>query len=60
MFALFASFAIVRTMTLVSSTDPFLSMMAQEVTDPSIDLWDLDYFWAIEKPDPRVGRVEAY
>ena len=60
MFALFISFFAVRTSKLVSHEDPFLSMMAKEPDEGAIDLWELDYFFAVEKPDPRVGRLYAY
>ena len=57
---LFISFLGVRTSKLVSATDPFFSMMtmAKEETDP-IDLWALNYMFAIEDVDPRVGYINV-
>ena len=57
---LFIAFFGVRTNKLVSATDPFFSMMtmAKEQTEP-IDLWAMNYMFAIQDVDPRVGYIHA-
>ncbi len=55
---MFLAFFGVRTGKLVSATDPFFSMMtmAKEEIDP-IDLWALNFIFAIEDIDPRAGHI---
>ena len=57
---LFISFLCVRTNKLVSATDPFFSMMtmAKEESEP-IDLWAMNYIFAIEDIDPRAGSINV-
>ena len=45
-----------RTLKLVNSDDPFLSMITMKQQDDEIiDLWQLDFMFAIENIDPRIG-----
>ena len=53
------SFTVNRTIKLVSKDDPFFSMLAMAAEENEIDLWDLNFMFAVEKLDPRVGRVNA-
>lgn len=55
---LFTAFAGVRTLKLFNAEDPFFSMMtmAEEKIDP-IDLWALNFVFAVEDIDPRAGRI---
>ena len=55
---LFTAFCGVRTLKLFSASDPFFSMMtmAKEEQDP-IDLWALNFMFAIEDIDPRAARI---
>ena len=34
-----------------------MTTMAQE--DTQIDLWQLGFVFAVEEPDPRIGRIEV-
>ena len=63
---MFAAFFAVRTIKFVGRDDPFFSMMnigldAEALAEP-IDLLEGNYFFVIQKLDPRAGRlqVEAY
>ena len=51
------SFAVNRTIKLVSKDDPFFSMLAMAAEEREIDLKDLKFMFAIEKLDPSVGRI---
>ena len=43
---------------MVSSDDPFLTMMTMANDEQGIiDLWKLDFFFAVEKVDPKAGRL---
>lgn len=55
---LFMAFCGVRTLKLYSASDPFFSMMtmAKEEQDP-IDLWALNFMFAVEHVDPRAARI---
>ena len=56
---LFLVFFIIRTIKIVSLDDPFLSMTHMGVEGTPIDLKKLQYFFAIENIDPRIGRVKV-
>lgn len=58
-FALMISFTVNRCVKLVDASDPFFSMLTMASEDEQIDLWELNYMFAVEKLDPRVGRVKA-
>ena len=49
-----------RLMKLVSKDDPFFSMLnfASDQTE-DIDLWKDKFMFAVEKLDPRAGRIDA-
>ena len=52
----FTTFMMLRTLKLVNSDDPFLSMITMKQQDDEIiDLWQLDFMFAIENIDPRIG-----
>ena len=53
------SFVGQRTMKLISASDPFFSMTRQANDDSQgpIDLWALGFMFAVEKIDPRYGRI---
>ena len=34
-------------------------MLAMEAEDVEVDLWDLNFMFAVENLDPRIGRVNA-
>lgn len=57
--ALMVAFIVNRTLKLLSKNDPFFSMLQMASEDKKIDLWALDYMFAVEKLDPEVGRVQA-
>ena len=39
--------------------DPFFSMTTMSSDDVMIDIWNMDFMFAIENIDPRVGRIAA-
>ena len=53
----FIIFLALRTTKLVSNDDPFFSMTTMYSKDEVIDLWAMDFMFAIEDIDPRVGRL---
>ena len=53
------SFTVMRTIKLVNKIEPFFSSTI-EVYDGQFDLWALDFMFAIQKLDPRIGTIEAY
>ena len=57
---LFTSFFVVCTIRLVSKSDPFFSMITIGCDMDAVDLQQLQFFFAIEKPAPHLGRVNAY
>ena len=57
--AMMISFSVNRTVKLVSKDDPFFSMLAMAAEEDEVDLWSLKFMFAVEKLDPRVGRVSA-
>lgn len=60
MILFFIIFLSLRTIKLVNYDDPLLSMIAMsQAADIVIDLWQLDYMFAIENIDPRVGTIKA-
>ena len=52
-------FTVNRSVKLVSKKDPFFSMLTMASEFQGIDLWKLNYMFAIESLDPRVGRVQV-
>ena len=47
-------------MKLVNSTDPYVSMLiAGGENNEVIDLYKLNFFFAIESIDPRVARIRV-
>ena len=46
-------------MKLISASDPFFSMtrQANHASQGPIDLWALGFMFAVEKIDPRIGRI---
>ena len=58
MFLFFITFLVIRTNKLASREDPFFSMTLQ-FENEIIDLWKLDFMFAIESIDARVGRIKA-
>ena len=59
-FSLCTAFLIVRTLKLVNYDDPYLSTTTTDAEGIEIDLYALQFYFAVEKPDPRVGRVSVY
>ena len=59
MISFFITFMMIRTIKLASGDDPFFSMTLLPSDNEAIDLWKLDFMFAIEDLDPRVGRIEA-
>ena len=55
----FIIFLVLRTTKLILSDDPFFSLTTMGADDVSIDIWNLDFMFAIENIDPRVGRITA-
>ena len=55
----FLIFFLVRTAQLFSSENPNLTMISMAADGQSIDLYDLNFFFAIENIDPRAGRISA-
>ena len=53
------AFTVNRTTKLVSQEDPFFSMLAMAAEDSEVDLWELNFMFAVTKLDPRAGRVSA-
>ena len=56
---LFTAFLVVRTQKLVNYDEPYLSVTTTEADGSQIDLYAMEYFFAVEKPDPRIGRVSV-
>lgn len=54
---MFIGFFVVRTSKIATNDDPFFSMTTMGQEDNLIDLHELKFFFAIEKLDPKVGRV---
>ena len=50
------SLTVNRTLKLVSKDDPFFSTLSEQ-SDDTVYLGELNYMFAIENIDPRVGRV---
>mgnify|MGYP000928606412 CR=1 FL=1 len=59
MLIMFAVFLVMRTTKLVSREDPFFSMLHMGSPDQDIDLFQLNHFFAVQKLDPRAGRLVA-
>ena len=56
---LFIGFFVMQTLKLYGGKDPFFSMMTMANDDRLIDLYKMDFFFAIEKPDPKMATVKA-
>ena len=56
--SMFFSFFIVRTMQLMNSDNPNLTMVAMASDEESINLHQHQFFFAIQEVDPKVGRIE--
>lgn len=56
---IFLGFFIIRTLKIATLDDPFFSMTHMGVESTIIDLTKLEYFFAIESLDPRIGRVKV-
>ena len=56
---LFISFAAIRTLEFALQGDPFINMTSLIAEEESIDLWDIDFVFAIEDLDPKVGRISV-
>ena len=59
MISFFITFLVIRTIKLASGDDPFFSMTLLPSENEAIDLWKLDFMFAIEDLDPRVGQIQA-
>ena len=59
MCSFFFTFLVLRTVKLVTSDDPFFSLTTMGVTDQNMDIWKLDFMFAVENIDPRAGRISA-
>ena len=46
-------------MKLVKGDDPFFAMTTSPYEDQIIDLWALQFMFAVEAVDPRLGRIEV-
>ena len=46
-----------RTMKLFLGEDPFFAMAIEPYENETIDLWSLDFMFAVENIDPKVGRL---
>ena len=57
---LLIAFTVVKTQKLVLYGEPNLSTTSMQADGGGIDLYKLDFMFAIEKPDARVGRVKAF
>ena len=55
----FLIFFLVRTSQLINSDNPNLTMISMAANGQSIDLYELNFFFAIENVDPKVGRISA-
>ena len=55
----FITFFLLRSIKLVTKDDPFFSLTMMGADDVSIDIWELDFMFAIEKIDPRIGTIRA-
>ena len=51
--------ALNRTVKFLKHDNPFLSVMTDAVTDDRIDFGALDFMFAVQKPNPRVGRIKV-
>ena len=49
-----------RTINLFEGEDPFFSMSDVAYGDETIDLWALQFMFAVEDIDPKLGRIEVY
>ena len=56
--AFFLSFFVIRTIKFAKKENPYISMTTVALdNDESVDLGALDFIFAVEKLDPKVGRV---
>ena len=49
------SYSVNRMLKLVSKEDPFFSMLTMPSEYQEVDLWELNYMFAIEDVEPRIG-----
>lgn len=56
-YVMFIGFFVVRTGKIAMNDDPFFSMTTMGQEEDMIDLKELKFFFAIEKLDPKVGRI---
>ena len=50
-----------RTIKLVEGADPIFAMVTSPYEDEqTIDLWDLNFKFAVEAVDPKIGRLEVF
>ena len=49
--------AITRTLKLVNGSDPSFAMSIQNYDDESIDLWAMNFMFAVEAIEPKFGRL---
>ena len=50
-------FAYTRTVKLFNRDDPLFAMSIEPYDDTTIDLWALEFMFAVEDIDPRYGRL---
>ena len=50
------AFTMMRLINLFSNDDPYFSMTTHW-NENGVDLWDLDFMFAIENLDPAYGRI---
>ena len=60
MITFFITFLAQRTMKFAKRDDPFFSMTLLPSDYEVVDLWNLDFYFAIEDLDPRIGKIRAY
>ena len=58
-FVLMITLALNRTVKFLKHDNPFLSVMTDAVTDDRIDFGALDFMFAVQKPNPRVGKIKV-
>ena len=51
--------AYTRTVKLISRDDPFYAMAIEPYDNEIIDLWALQFMFAVEKKDAKYGRLEV-
>ena len=59
-FVLLGTIAITRTIKLISGSDPIFAMAVKPQDDEAIDLWALNFMFAIESIDPKYGTLSFF